>query len=394
MTISDGDVHQPADCRLHERLVVNPARDLLAVRPVGRPQPCRGLGHDPLAEGEPAWIVHTIHLAGNPAETTHAATHAATHTTATHATTHAHAAVHAIGAAQAATGLKRIHARAGVDGQHEVRDRIDLHDQVLLGFFLRRDEQHFVLNEIRQFEVAEQQPQGRPQGNAREVLRDRRIEVEARILERLLIEFDRNAVGIADLGDDIAKRRLVELESGDRFVERRVDLLLLAARVRQVDRLILFTKSCDLFPSLSAGVDDRWLVGVWDAAHVGQVEHIHEAPLLIAANAGVLSVVVENPGHEWRGPADDAGCHRNRVVGVEIWGFHGDLLRHVPLRPHKGIGRLLVAHANALLDECVVALGELLDLLLPALQLARESSPLAADGGPSLVGEVALHLLP
>ena len=162
VTISDGDVHQPAERRFHQRLVVNPVRNLLAVRTVGRPQPCRGLGHHPLAEGEPAWIVHTIHLTGNPAETTtHTTTaHAATHAAA-HPATHAHAAVHAIGTAHTATGLKRVHARAGVDGQHEVRDRIHLHHHVFLSLFLRGDEQDLVLDEIRQFEVAEQQSQGR-----------------------------------------------------------------------------------------------------------------------------------------------------------------------------------------------------------------------------------------
>ena len=214
VTISDGDVHQPAERRLHQRLVVNPVRNLLAVRTVGRPQPCRGLSHHPLAEGEPAGIVHTIDLTGNPAETTaHTTTAHATAHAATHPAAHAHAAVHATGPAEAATGLKRVHARAGVDGQHEVRDRIHLHHQVLLGLFLRGDEQHLVFDEIRQVDVAEQQSQGRPQRNARQVLRDRRVEVDARILERLLVEFDRNVVGVADLGDDIAERRLVKLES-------------------------------------------------------------------------------------------------------------------------------------------------------------------------------------
>ncbi len=213
VTIGDGDVHQPAERRLHQRLVVNPVCNLLAVGTVGRPQPCRGLGHHPLAEGEPAGIVHTIDLACNPAETTaHTTTaHAATHPAA-HATTHAHAAVHAVGTAHAATGLKRVHARAGVDGQHEVRDRIHLHHQALLGLFLCGDKQHLVFDEIRQVNGAEQQSQGRPQRNARQVLSDRRVEVDARILERLLVEFDRNVVGVADLGDDIAERRLVKLE--------------------------------------------------------------------------------------------------------------------------------------------------------------------------------------
>ena len=201
-------------------------------------------------------------------------------------------------------------------------------------------------------------------------------------------------MGVADLGDDIAKGRLVELESGDRLVERRVDLLLLATRVCQVNRLVLLAKSRDLLPPLGAGVDDRWLVGVRDGADVRQVEHIHEAPLLIAANTRVLGVVVENPGHERGGPADDAGCHRDGVIGVERRRLLGDHLGDVALRLHERVRRPLVADPNALLDERVVALGELLDFLLASLQLARESSPLAADGGPPLVGEVALHLLP
>ena len=108
--------------------------------------------------------------------------------------------------------MKRVHARAGVYGKDEVRHWIDLHHQALLGLFLCGDKQHFVFDEIRQVDGAEQQSQGRPQRNARQVLRDRRVEVDARILERLLVEFDRDVVGVADLGDDIAERRLVKLE--------------------------------------------------------------------------------------------------------------------------------------------------------------------------------------
>ena len=201
-------------------------------------------------------------------------------------------------------------------------------------------------------------------------------------------------MGVADLGDDITERRLVKLEPRNGLVERCVNFLFLAARVCQIDRLVLLAKSRDLLPSLGAGVDDRRLVGVRDAADVRQVEHIHEAALLIAKNTGVFGVVVEDPGHERGRPADDPGRHGYGVIGVEWRRLLGDHLGDVALRLHKRACRPLIADPNALLDECVVSLGELLDLLFASLQLARQPCPLATDGGPPFVGEVALHLLP
>ena len=123
------------------------------------------------------------------------------------------------------------------------------------------------------------------------------------------------------------------------------------------------------------------------------MEHVHEAALLIAEDAGVFGVVVEDPGHERGGPAHDAGRHGDGVIGVEWRRLLGDHLGDVSLRLHERVRRSLIADPNALLDECVVSLGELLDFLFASLQFAREPRPLAADGGPPFVGEVALHLL-
>ena len=99
------------------------------------------------------------------------------------------------------------------------------------------------------------------------------------------------------------------------------------------------------------------------------------------------------------------------MVGIQWRRLAGDFLAGHPLRllegPRRQFGadrRLAVDHgrivlglgvadANALLDERVVLFGELLDLLLAPLELAREPEPLATDGGPSLCCQITIRLL-
>ena len=82
------------------------------------------------------------------------------------------------------------------------------------------------------------------------------------------------------------------------------------------------------------------------------------------------------------------------MVGVQPRRLLRDRLGDVTFRLHERGRRSLVADADALLDERVVPLRELLDLVLAALQFAVEPLPLAADSGATFAREVALDLLP
>ena len=360
---------------------------------VGVTQPCRRVGCDPVAKDEPAGIVHPIHLAGHPAEA--AAPHpAAAHAASTHAAAHALAAIDTALPSHAAACLEGIHARAWIDRHHQIGDWIDLDDQVFLGLLLGRDQEHFVFDEVGEIDVAEQQSQGGSQRNPRQVLGDRRVQIDARVFECLDVKFHRDALRIADLDDDIAERGFRELESRHGFIQDGVDFLLLAARVRQVDRLVLLAEAGQLLPAFSARVEDGRFIGEGNAGNVGQMEDIHKPAFLVAADAGVLSVVIEDPGDEGGRAAHLASRHRDRIIGVERRRLLGDDLGDVPLRLHKRVRGPLVAHADSLLHQRVIPFGQLLDLLLAPLQLAGQPGPLAADGCPPLVDEIAFHLFP
>ena len=361
---------------------------------VGVTQPCWRVGCDPVAKDEPAGIVHPIHLAGHPAEATHASPHAAAHAASTHAAAHALAAIDTALPSHAAACLEGIHARAWIDRHHQIGDWIDLDDQVFLGLLLGRDQEHFVFDEVGEIDVAEQQSQGGSQRNPRQVLGDWRVQIDARVFECLDVKFHRDALRIADLDDDIAERGFRELESRHGFIQDGVDFLLLAARVRQVDRLVLLAEAGELLPAFSARVEDGRFIGEGNAGNVGQMEDIHKPAFLVAADAGVLSVVIEDPGDEGGRAAHLASRHRDRIIGVERRRLLSDDLGDVPLRLHKRVRGPLVAHADPLLHQRVIPFGQLLDLLLAPLQLAGQPGPLAADGCPPLVDEIAFHLFP
>ena len=362
--------------------------------------------------------MHPIHLAGHPAEA--AATHAAaTHAAHAHATgpaphtaAHVIAAVDAAGTAHAAACLEGIEPRTRIDREHEVGHGIDLDDQILLGLLLGGDQEHLVLDDVGQVNVSQHSTERCAEADCRGVLGDWRVEIEARILERPRVDLDRDAEFIGDRPLHVSQGRLVELPPAHRLFEGLVDLLFLAARVCQIDRLVLLPQPRDLPPAVGARIDDRRLVHEGDRRDVHEVERVHEAPLLIAAGAVVLGVVLQDPGHQRRRPADNPGRHRDRTVRVELRRLTGDLLAGHPLRfdkcprgevgadhglaiDHRGVVlRLGVADADALLDEGVVFLGELLDLLLASLQVGCHLHPFPADRRPSLGGEVAVGLLP
>ena len=247
----------------------------------------------------------------------HAAT-TATDTTAHHAAATAEAAalaaIDAAGSAQAAAGLKRIDTTLRIHGDHEVGHRVDLHDHRLGSLVFRRDHEHLVFDEIREVEIAEQEPQRGAERDARHVLRDGRFEIEARILEGLRVDLHGDALGVLDLRDHVAQRRLGELEVLHRLAEGVVDLLLVAAGVGEVDRLVLLAQLRDLAPAGRIGIDDRRLVGHRDRRDVDLVEAIHEAPLDIALRAHVFGVVVPDPGLDEGLAGEHAGRHRHRMV--------------------------------------------------------------------------------
>ncbi len=144
---------------------------------------------------------------------------------------------------------------------------------------------------------------------------------------------------------------------------------------------------------------------------------VHEPPLLVASGAPVFRDVIVDPRLDRGHAADHTGGHRHRVIGVEIRGLLGELFRGESLRlGEDGRGRLGacdhlrfeagivaedgritlrlgVADADALLDERVVALGELLDPVFAAAELVVEPHPFASNRAAALGGKLAFRLL-
>ena len=141
------------------------------------------------------------------------------------------------------------------------------------------------------------------------------------------------------------------------------------------------------------------------------MQAVHEAPFLVALHPGVLGIVVEDPGDQRRGPSDDPGRHRDRIVGVDVAGLAGDLLADdavrlsecerrflatdhgLPVDDHGVALRLVVSDPDPLLDEGVVAVHQLLDFGLAAVEIADELGTLPADAGAPFCREVAVELL-
>ena len=70
------------------------------------------------------------------------------------------------------------HATHGHWRYHQVTDWVDLVDRIILGTVLGGDLQHFVANDVGQFERIEHQPQRTAQGNRRKVQRDWSIGID------------------------------------------------------------------------------------------------------------------------------------------------------------------------------------------------------------------------
>ena len=263
-------VHRDPHGPLGGRPVVNPGGKRLAVSAVEVAQPRRSYRREPFAEGEPASVVNAVHLAGHPTETsaTHAA-HAHAAGSAAHAAPHVLAAVDTTSAAEAAATLEGIEARAGVDREHEVGYRVDLDDEILLGLLLGGDQEDLVLDDVGQVDRSEHPLERRPEADAGKALGDGRVEIKAQVFHRAGVDLDRNPKLVLDRTLDVPQRRFVEIPVADRLVERLVDLPLLAARVGQIDRLVLFAELRDGPPAVGAGVDQRRLVGKRNRGGVG-----------------------------------------------------------------------------------------------------------------------------
>ena len=323
---------------------------------------------DPLAWARIGHLEHAAaaahaapaHTAATHATATHATHHPAAHTTP-HATTHAAAASHP-------------------HGDDEVSYRIDLDDHVLSSLLLGGDQHHLVLDEIREIDLAEEEPQRRTERHAGDVLRHGGVEIEPRVIEGFLVELDGDPLGILDLGDHVTERSLIELKIFDRLIEGLVDPLFGAPGIAEIDRLVLLAESRDLLPACGAGIDDRRLVRERDRSDVGQMEDIHEPTLGVAADPDVLGVVVEDPGDERCGDGELPGCHRDATVGVQRRCLLGDLLGDDPFRLGELVGGLLVPDADPLFDEGVIALRELLDAVFATPQFAVESGAFLGDG--------------
>ncbi len=328
----------------------------------------------------------------------HAAAAAGHHAATTrHHAAHASHSTHACaGASETAAGLERIDSPLRVDGQDEIRDRIDLHDQIFPGLLLRRDEENLVLDDVGEIEIGQEQTQRRSQRHVADVLRHRRLEVESGVLERAGVEFHRDSLLVLDRVHHVAEWSLRELEVLHGLVECVVDPLLGGARVGKIDRLVLFPQASDLPPAVGGRVDDGGFAGEGDGRDVGQVKRVHEATLLGAANAGVLGVVVENLGDDRRRAGDDACRHRHAPPGVEVRRRFCEAVGadpHLEFGIREGLGRPLVADADALLHERVIAFGERLEPLLAAVEVVDQFEFFSRGGSPLLGVEIPLRFL-
>src|SRR5262249_35145589 len=143
-----------------------------------------------------------------------ATTTAAAEATATAAEATTAATLHTTADTAAATTVL---ATAGqglcVNRQHKIGYRINLHHQFLLGVFFGRDDQNFVLNDIRQLQVLQHQSQRGTQRDVVQVNVHRCIGADAGLFQRLLVELDRNAVFIRHLLHDVLQRLIGIIET-------------------------------------------------------------------------------------------------------------------------------------------------------------------------------------
>ena len=105
----------------------------------------------------------------------------------------------------------------------------------------------------------------------------------------------------------------------------------------------------------------------------------------------IFGVVVENPRYQRGCYGHFAGHHRHALFGVEWWCLQAHFHADHPFCLEEFVGRLLIADADPLFAERVVAIGELLEPLLAAAQFAIEPSPLRADGPIAIGHKVAFR---
>ena len=339
-----------------------------------------------------------------------------THAAAAHAAAHAAASLAAVDAASpahTAAGLERIDATACAQRHDEVADRIDLDYKVFRRLVLGRDQHHLVLDEVGEVDVTQQEPQGRPQRDARHVLRDdRRVEIEPRVFERLLVGQDRDVVLVLELIDDVPQGRLLEVQLVHRLIEGVVEPFLGTAGICEIDRFVFCAELRDLTPTVCVRIVDGRLVHERNRGQINQMESVHEIPLHLAAVADILRVIMERSGHDGGRSGDFAGHHRHRIVAVNSRRLHRHLVGDLALGANElvvlaggVVGQLdgvvmllderpLVALFDPRGEERRVAFGQLLESLFLGPQFAVEPLPLPADCGPTLVREVAFQLLP
>ena len=225
--------------------------------------------HETAAHATHATTTHAAHAAAHASHHSpaHAATHASTHASA-HATTHAahaHAATHSAthSAAEAAEAAHHV----VLDRQDEVGHRVDLggHELIALGLLRRGDEQHFVVDDVLQLQFVQEQPQGRAERNAPQVLSDRRFGIDAGVFQSGEVELDLDVRRVLEILDDVLQRRLDKLDRWGGILQRLLNLLFLRAGDLEVHRAVfLFAPFRHLLPPLRIGIDDRRFVGGWD----------------------------------------------------------------------------------------------------------------------------------
>ena len=147
------------------------------------------------------------------------------------------------------------------------------------------------------------------------------------------------------------------------------------------------------------------------------MERVHETAFLIAADTVVLRHIVLNAGLDRCHPPEHTGCHRHGMVGIQFGSLFCELLGRQAFRFREGgrgrLGsrdrreftagivaehgriafRLGVAQPDALFDQRVVTLGQLLDAILAALQIVVETHALTPNCPGPFSGQIAFGLL-
>ncbi len=121
----------------------------------------------------------------------------------------------------------RVHDRLGrarrIGRVEQVGDRVNPRQRHHLGLLRRGHQQRLVVQHVRQTVIAEHQAQGRRQGNPFYLFRHGHLGRNSHVLERALVDPDRDFVRVAERLEHRGERRFDERELGGR-VERLFDL--------------------------------------------------------------------------------------------------------------------------------------------------------------------------